>query len=300
MVRISIPDKISVKSLRQIIDNTQLPVIADIHFDHTLAIKSLESGVHKIRINPGNINSKEKIDEIIRALKIHNKAVRIGINSGSLEKSLENIYKKDPSQALFESARNWTEYFSERGIENLVVSIKSSSVPITIKANKLYSKEYSFPIHLGITESGTIKSGSIYSSVGIGILLYLGIGDTIRVSLSGDPVEEIYVAKTILKSLGISKKGPRIISCPTCARSQYNVTDIAEKIEELLLKENKDITVAIMGCVVNGPGEAKEADIGIAGSSTKIVLFKKGKIFDQCPPELAVSKLWKEIENFKK
>jgi len=233
-------------------------------------------------------------------LRTHNKTVRIGINSGSLEKDLEDLYKKDPSQALFESARRWTEYFSDRGIENLVVSIKSSSVPITIMANIKYSNKYSFPIHLGITESGTIKTGSIYSSVGISILLYHGIGDTFRVSLSGDPVEEIYVAKTILKSLGISKKGSRIISCPTCARCQYNVTEIAEKIEDLLSKENRDITVAIMGCVVNGPGEAKEADIGIAGSSTKVVLFKKGKIIDQCLPELALSKLWKEIENFEK
>lgn len=300
MIRISIPDEDSIAALKIIKKNTDIPIIADIHYNPLLAIESIKAGVDKIRINPGNINSEKSVLEIISVLKEYGTALRIGINSGSLEKNLFNLYKTDPSLALFKSAEHWTIFFAEKDIKNIVVSIKSSSVPITIKANKLFSDKFDFPIHLGITEAGTYLSGSIYSSVGLGILLNNGIGDTIRVSLSTDPIEEIKIAKMILKSLNIITSFPRVIACPTCSRCEYAVSNLAKKVEDFLIKKNINIVVAVMGCIVNGPGESKEADIGIAGGKNSFVLFKKGKIIGNFPISSVENILFSEIIKFSK
>lgn len=296
LVRVSVPDKESAAALSKIIRSSPIPVIADIHYDYLLALKSLDSGVSKIRINPGNINSFEKIDSVINALRKHSSAVRIGINSGSLERELMPTYEKNPSLALTKSAEKWTDYFKNKGVENLVVSIKSSSVQVTVAANRMFAKNKDVPLHLGITEAGTVRSGTVFSSVGLGILLYSGIGDTLRVSLSGDPVEEVIVAKKILSSLGLYENLPRVIACPTCARCSYDVIKISRIIENKLSKIKSPITVAVMGCTVNGPGEAKEADIGIAGGKNYVLLFKKGVAVAKLPKESAEKLLWQEIK----
>ncbi|MBN1150323.1 flavodoxin-dependent (E)-4-hydroxy-3-methylbut-2-enyl-diphosphate synthase [candidate division WOR-3 bacterium] len=296
LVRVSVPDKESARSLTQIVKKAPCPIIADIHFDHELALRSIEAGAQKIRINPGNINSNIKVDKIIAALIEHGTAVRIGVNSGSLERELFKLYSANPPLALAKSAEKWTDYFTQKGVERIVVSIKSSSVPATVKANEIFSKINRVPLHLGITESGTVRSGTVFSSVGLGILLHEGIGDTIRVSLSGDPVEEVFVAKQILASLGLYDKLPRVIACPTCARCTYDVVNISKKIEHKLLKYKSNITVAVMGCQVNGPGEAKEADIGIAGGKNYVLLFKKGVVIAKIPKDTAEKTLWQEIK----
>ncbi len=295
-VRVSVPDKESAQALKKIITHSPVPLIADIHFDHELAIKSIETGVPKIRINPGNISDKNKIDKIIKAILKNGTALRIGVNSGSLEKNLLTLYEKDPPFALAQSAEKWVDYFSSKGVEKIIVSIKSSSVPVTVKANEIFARKNDIPLHLGVTEAGTVKTGTIVSSVGLGILLWNGIGDTIRVSLSGNPVEEVTAAKQILSSLGIRDDLPRVIACPTCARCCYDVIGISKRIENKLKKIKKPITVAVMGCVVNGPGEAKEADIGIAGGKNTVLLFKKGAVKAKISKESAEKILWQEIK----
>lgn len=297
LVRVAVPDELSATKLASLVHQSPIPIIADIHFNHLLAIKAIEQKVHKIRINPGNLGSTYKIDEILNALKDNPIPMRIGINSGSLESELQTLYHQHPAQALFLSAAKWSDYFLERDFNNFVVSIKSSSVLSTIEANREYSHRYRQPIHLGITESGTVQSGSIFSSVGLGILLYEGIGDTIRVSLSGDPVNEIYVAQKILQSLEINPKPlGRLIACPTCSRCEYDVCNIAKRIEQKMLEQNVNLTIAVMGCIVNGPGEAKDADVGIAGSKHKVLLFEKGDIIDQINPDQAEKRLWEQVQ----
>ncbi|MDX9777853.1 MAG: flavodoxin-dependent (E)-4-hydroxy-3-methylbut-2-enyl-diphosphate synthase, partial [bacterium] len=266
IVRMAVPNRESVKSFAAIKKRIGIPLVADIHFDYRLALAALDAGADKIRINPGNIGSGERTRTVLRACEEKNVPIRIGVNSGSLEKPILERYGHPTPEALVESAASHIRICEEAGFTNIVVSIKSSDLMATIEANRLFSERYDYPLHLGITESGTIRSGSIRSAAGIGALLAEGIGDTIRVSLSGDPVQEIRVARTLLDALGLRRMGVRVISCPSCGRSTYDIAAVAEALEERVSGIDKDLTVAVMGCVVNGPGEAREADIGIAGA----------------------------------
>jgi len=297
LIRIAIPDRKSLEAFRKIRKQTDVPLIADIHFNYKLAIGALEAGADKIRINPGNIGDKRHILEIIEALKQNKKAVRIGVNSGSLELDLIDKYQGVTSQGLVESAIRWVNYFTENGFEDIVVSIKSSSVIRTIEANLELSSQIEFPIHIGVTEAGPLLPGTVKSAIALGTLLLQGVGDTIRVSLTEDPVKEVEVAWEILKSLGIRANGPLIISCPTCARTRIDLVSLVKKVEEKLKSIKYPIKVAIMGCEVNGPGEAREADIGIAAEPGKGVIFKKGKIIKRVKEEEILEVLMEEINN---
>ncbi len=278
IVRVSTPDERSCRAIKKIKEKINIPIVADIHFSEKLAILSIENGADGIRINPGNIGGIRRIKKIIDCAKLHNVPIRVGVNSGSIKKDILKKYGSPNVNALVESCIENVKVIEKLGFNNIKISLKSSDVITTIEAYKKISDIFDYPLHIGITEAGTIKSGTIKSSVGLGILLYNGIGDTIRVSLSGDPVEEVYVAYKILDSLGIRKRGIEIISCPTCARTEIDVSKLAEKIEKRFSNITKSIKIAVMGCVVNGPGEAKEADIGIAGSKKYGVIFTKGKI----------------------
>jgi (E)-4-hydroxy-3-methylbut-2-enyl-diphosphate synthase len=297
LVRIAIPDLESCRSIPLIKKEINIPLVADIHYDYKLALKSIDLGIDGLRINPGNIKDKEKIKLIIESAKGRNIPLRCGINSGSLDKNILKKYKKITPQALMESAKNIIEILEEVNYHNVIFSIKSTNVIDTIEANNIFSSKYNYPLHLGITEAGFSSQGIIKSSVGIGILLYQGIGNTIRVSLTGDPVEEIKVGYEILKALNLRKRGLNLISCPTCGRCKVNLSEIVKKVEKQLCNINKPLTVAIMGCEVNGPGEAREADIGIAYSKNNGVLFKKGKILGKYSNEIIIKKLLKEIDN---
>ncbi|MGD9201312.1 MAG: flavodoxin-dependent (E)-4-hydroxy-3-methylbut-2-enyl-diphosphate synthase, partial [Chitinispirillia bacterium] len=272
LVRISIPDQNSVEAFKNIRKQTEVPLIADIHFQYRLAIAAIEEGADKIRINPGNIGSRERVKTIVDAAKYANIPIRIGINSGSLEKDLLAKYGSPTPEALVDSALRYISMMEQFSFYNFIISIKATNVLNTVQACRFLSEKCDYPQHIGITESGTIRSGTIRSSVGLGILLAEGIGDTIRVSLSGDPVKEIFVAKEILKSLGI-KVGPTVIACPTCSRTQIDVAYMAEKVESMISGIEIPIKIAVMGCIVNGPGEAREADIGIAGGNKEGILF---------------------------
>ncbi len=296
LVRISIPDLKSLKAFESIRkDFPKVPLIADIHFNHKLAILSLEKGADKIRINPGNINDKKKIDEIIEAAKQNKKAIRIGVNSGSLETDIIDKYGGVLPQGLVESALKWIDYFTSKGFYDMVISVKSSSVPDTIKAYRILSEKTDFPLHLGVTEAGPFLPGTVKSSIAMGYLLYEGIGDTIRVSLTADPVKEVEVAWEILKSLEIRFNGPLLISCPTCARTRVNLMKIVEEVDKMLKRHKIPIKVAVMGCEVNGPGEAKDADIGVAAEPGYGVIFKKGKVVKRVKEEDIVSAIEEEI-----
>lgn len=296
IIRIAVPDMEAAEAFPAIIQQTDIPIIADIHFDYKLAIKSIENGASAIRINPGNIGSKERVSKVIRAAKKAGVSIRIGVNSGSLEKDIKQKYGVS-AEALTKSAMRHVEFFEENDFVNIKISLKSSSVPMTIESYQKMAQLVNYPFHLGITEAGTKFSGTIKSSIGIGALLAQGIGDTIRVSLTDNPIEEIKVGIEILKALGL-RKGVDFISCPTCGRTQINIIEIAQKIETEISKLgiNQDITIAIMGCIVNGPGEAKEADIGIAGGNGKAVLFKKGEVIRSIPEKDIVSELVWEIK----
>jgi len=278
IVRVSTPTLESAKALKKIKENVTIPIIADIHFNYKIAIEAIENGADAIRINPGNIDKVDKVKEIVSCAKINNIPIRVGVNAGSLQKDLIKKYKGVTSDALVESCLQNIRLIENFGFNDLKVSLKASDINLTIDSYKKISNIIDYPLHIGITEAGTIKSGVVKSSVGIGILLYEGIGDTIRVSLSGDPVEEVYVAYQILNSLNIRKRGIEIISCPTCARTEFDISETAMFIENNLKHIRVPLKVAVMGCVVNGPGEAREADIGIAGGKKYSVLFKKGKI----------------------
>ena len=307
VVRVSVPDENSAIAIESIKKKIRIPLVADIHFDYRLAIMAAERGIDKIRINPGNIGDTENVKKVVDICKKKKIPIRIGVNSGSLSKKiLEKYNGKVTAKGLFESAKENIKLLEIYDFYNTIVSIKSSNVLMAIDAYKLFAKKYDYPLHIGITEAGTIKSGNIKSSVGLGILLYEGIGDTMRVSLTGDPVEEIYSAKKILEALGLRNGGIEIVSCPTCARTNINIIEIADKVEnelnsykfEELIKKSrkKKYKVAVMGCVVNGPGEAKEADIGIAGGIKEAVLFKKGKIVKKIGEKDIINTLLNEIE----
>lgn len=292
VVRLAVPDKIAAEALKAIKKDITIPLIADIHFDYKLALASIECGLEGLRINPGNIGSQQKVKELVASAKANNVAIRIGVNSGSLEREYVHLPVVD---AMVESALKHVRLLEAEAFDQIKISLKSSSVPVTIKAYRKLAKLVDYPFHVGVTEAGTIKSGTIKSTAGIATLLAEGIGDTIRVSLTDDPVEEVIVAYEILKALEIRAKGLNLISCPTCGRTEIDIIKLARQVEESLKSIEKPITVAVMGCVVNGPGEAKHADIGIAGGKEKAVLFKKGEVYKTVPQEEILEVLLSEI-----
>jgi len=291
IIRISIPDQKSLRAFEEIRKATNIPLVADIHFNYRLAIGAIEAGADKVRINPGNIGEKEKVKEIVQALKLHGKACRIGVNSGSLEEDLIKKYGGVTPEALVESAVRWVDFFVEQGFYDIVVSVKSSSVKDTIRAYEMLSQKIDFPLHLGVTEAGPLIPGTVKSSIAMGYLLYKGIGDTIRVSLTENPVYEVRVAWEILKSLDLRYNGPVIISCPTCARTRVNLMELVHQVEEKIKGIKKPLKIAIMGCEVNGPGEARDADIGVAAEPGRGVIFKKGVVIKRVPYEKIVEEL---------
>ena len=295
IIRIAVPDMEACDSIQEIKKSIKIPLVADIHFDYRLALKAMENGIDKIRINPGNIGDKERIKAVISMAKERNIPIRIGVNSGSLEKDILEKYKEVTPDGLVESALRHVNIVENYDYNNIVVSIKASNVPFSIKTYSILSSKIDYPLHLGITESGTVYSGTIKSSVGIGTILSMGIGDTIRVSLTGDPIEEIKTGKEILKSLGLRKFGIEFVSCPTCGRTEVDLISIANKVEQECRKINKNLKVAVMGCAVNGPGEAREADIGIAGGKGYGLIFKKGQILKKVPENILVDELLKII-----
>lgn len=297
IIRCAVPDMEAAEALKEICKRAPVPVVADIHFDYKLALVAIENGVSALRINPGNIGSVERVKAVAEKAKEKKIPIRIGVNSGSLEKDILERDKKPTAKGLVESALRHVRILEDLNFYDIVISIKSSDVLMMIEAYRLMSGSCDYPLHLGVTESGTSFRGTIKSSVGLGTLLAEGIGDTIRVSLTSDPVEEVKVAKEILKSLSLRENGLQFISCPTCGRTQINLIKIAKEVEEKLEGMNKDIKVAVMGCAVNGPGEAREADIGIAGGKGEGLIFKKGVIVRKVKEEDLVEELMKEIES---
>lgn len=295
IIRLAVPDMEAADKLSEIIRRSSIPVVADIHFDHRLALKSIEAGAAKIRINPGNIGSLERVKEVVRAAKDRQIPIRIGVNGGSLEKELLEKYNGVTPEAIVESARRHLDILEALDFQNVIVAMKSSDIQTTIRAYELLSSHTDAPFHIGLTESGTVFKGSIRSSIAIGHLLLMGLGDTLRVSLTGDPLNEIKVAKEILSALGLRKGGIRLISCPTCGRCQIDLEKIADEVERRIEGLDKDITLAIMGCAVNGPGEAREADLGIAGGKGEALIFKKGVILKKAKEEDLVELLLEEI-----
>jgi len=296
IVRCAVPDMIAAEAIKEIVKKIHIPLVADIHFDYRLALKSIENGISKLRINPGNIGSIDKIKLVASAAKAKKIPIRIGVNSGSLESDILEKYGHVCAQALVESALRHVEILESLDFHDIVISIKSSDVVMMIESYKLISSKVDYPLHLGVTEAGTTWRGTIKSSVGIGALLAQGIGDTIRVSLTGDVVDEVKVGIEILKSLGYIDEGIKFVSCPTCGRTQINLIKIANEVEERLSNCNKNIKIAIMGCTVNGPGEAREADIGIAGGKGVGIIFKKGEIIKTVKEEDLVEELLREID----
>ena len=297
LVRVAVVDMDAAKNIANIKKEINIPIVADIHFDHRLALEAVKSQVDGIRINPSNIGSLAKTKEVVSACKDNNIPIRIGVNGGSLEKDLLNQYGGPVAEAMVESAMRHVRILEDLDFHDIVISLKNSDVIRSIEAYRLMSKTVDYPLHLGITEAGGIKRGTIKSAIGVGSLLADGIGDTIRISLTGDPTEEIPVAKEILRSLDILNDKIKIVSCPTCGRCNINLIDLASEVEEKISSIDKDITVAIMGCAVNGPGEAREADIGIAGGDKVGLLFKKGEIIRKIPQETIVDTLLEEINN---
>ncbi|MBS5926456.1 MAG: flavodoxin-dependent (E)-4-hydroxy-3-methylbut-2-enyl-diphosphate synthase [Clostridium sp.] len=296
IIRCTVPDMEAAEAIKEIVKQSPIPVVADIHFDYRLALKVVENGISAVRINPGNIGSIERVRMVAEACKAKNIPIRIGVNSGSLEKEILERDGKPTAKGLVESALAHVKILEAVDFKDIVISIKSSDVRMMIDAYRLMSEKVDYPLHLGVTESGTPFRGTIKSSIGIGTLLAEGIGDTIRVSLTSDPIEEIKVAKEMLKALGLRKGGLEFVSCPTCGRTQIKLIEIANEVERRLEGNNKDIKVAVMGCIVNGPGEAREADIGIAGGKGEGIIFKKGEIIKKCKEEDLIEELMKEIE----
>lgn len=295
IIRVACLDIEDAKSIKQIKQQIHIPIVADIHFDYRIALQAIESGVDKIRINPGNIGDEERVKKVVDACKEHKIPIRIGVNGGSLEKDLLDENGRPTANAMVESAKRHVEILEKLNFYDICISLKASDLDLCIAAYEEASKTFDYPLHLGITEAGTAFSGTVKSSIGLGVLLRQGIGDTLRVSLSDNPVEEIKVAKEILKDCGLYKKSPKLVACPTCGRTQIDLIPIAKEVEKFLQTIEADITVAVMGCAVNGPGEAKNADIGIAGGINEGLLFKKGEIIKKVKQEDIVQVLKDEI-----
>lgn len=295
IIRCTVPTMEAAQALSKIKEQIHIPLVADIHFDYKMAIAAIDNGADKIRINPGNIGSREKVAAVVTAAKEKNIPIRVGVNSGSLERELVEKYHGVTAQGIVESALDKVHIIEELGYDNMVISIKSSDVMMCVKAHELLAEQTDYPLHVGITESGTVASGNIKSAVGLGIILYQGIGDTIRVSLTGDPVEEIKSARLILRTLGLRKGGIEVVSCPTCGRTKIDLIGLANRVEEMVADVPLDIKVAVMGCAVNGPGEAKEADIGIAGGIGEGLLIKKGEIVKKVPEAELLDTLREEL-----
>ena len=301
IIRCAVPTMEAAKALSKIKENIHIPLVADIHFDYRLALAAIENGADKIRINPGNIGSVDRIKAVVDACKEKNIPIRVGVNSGSLEKELVEKYNGVTAEGLVESALDKVKIIEDLGYDNLVISIKSSDVLMCVKAHELIATKTSYPLHVGITESGTLRSGTIKSSAGLALILHQGIGDTIRVSLTGAPVEEVYTAKAILKTLGLKKGGIEVVSCPTCGRTQIDLISLANKVEAMVSEiDLDDVKVAVMGCVVNGPGEAKEADIGIAGGIGEGLLIKHGEVVKKLPEDQLLNALREELLHWEK
>lgn len=301
IIRCAVPTMEAAEALSKIKEQINIPLVADIHFDYKLAIAAMENGADKIRINPGNIGSIENVKAVVDVAKERNIPIRVGVNSGSLEKPILEKYGKVTAEGIVESALDKVKIIEDLGYDNLVISIKSSDVMMCVKAHELIAEKTNHPLHVGITESGTITSGNIKSSIGLGLILNQGIGDTIRVSLTGEPLEEIKSAKLILKTLGLRSGGISVVSCPTCGRTEIDLIGLANKVENMVTKyDDLNIKVAVMGCVVNGPGEAREADIGIAGGKGEGLLIKKGEIIKKVPEEELVNVLEEELKTWGK
>lgn len=299
IIRCTVPTKEAAKALSEIKKQIHIPLVADIHFDYRMAIAAMENGADKIRINPGNIGGHEKVAEVVKVAKERDIPIRVGVNSGSLEKELVEKYGGVTAEGIVESALDKVRMIEGLGYENLVISIKSSDVLMCIRAHEILAGKTDYPLHVGITEAGTLMGGNIKSGVGLGVILYQGIGDTIRVSLTGDPVEEIKSAKLILRTLGLRKGGIEVVSCPTCGRTKIDLIGLANQVEEMVADIPLDLKVAVMGCAVNGPGEAKEADIGIAGGIGEGLLIKKGEIIRKAPEAELLSLLREELLHWK-
>ena len=295
IIRCTVPTMEAAQALAKIKKQIHIPLVADIHFDYKMAIAAIENGADKLRINPGNIGSRDKVAEVVKAAKERNIPIRVGVNCGSLERELVERYHGVTAQGIVESALDKVHIIEELGYDNLVISIKSSDVMMCIKAHELLAEQTTYPLHVGITESGTVASGNIKSAVGLGIILHQGIGDTIRVSLTGDPAEEVKSARLILRTLGLRKGGIEVVSCPTCGRTKIDLIGLANQVEEMVQDIPLDIKVAVMGCAVNGPGEAKEADIGIAGGIGEGLLIKKGEIVKKVPEAELLGTLREEL-----
>ncbi len=300
IIRCAVPTMEAAEALTEIKKQIAIPLVADIHFDYRLAIAAMEHGADKIRINPGNIGSKERVQAVVDVAKERNIPIRVGVNSGSLEKDLVEKYHGVTAEGIVESALDKVHLIEDMGYDNLVISIKSSDVMMCVKAHELIAEQTNHPLHVGITEAGTIISGNIKSSIGLGLILNQGIGDTIRVSLTGDPLEEIKSAKLILRTLGLRKGGIEVVSCPTCGRTRINLIELANQVENMVADIPLDIKVAVMGCVVNGPGEAREADIGIAGGVGEGLIIKHGQIDRKVPENQLLRELRKELLNWNK
>ncbi|MCI7323436.1 MAG: flavodoxin-dependent (E)-4-hydroxy-3-methylbut-2-enyl-diphosphate synthase [Lachnospiraceae bacterium] len=298
IIRCAVPTMEAAEALTEIKKQITIPLVADIHFDYKLAIAAIRHGADKIRINPGNIGSADRVKAVVDAAKERNIPIRVGVNSGSLEKELVEKYHGVTAEGIVESALDKVKLIEDMGYDNLVISIKSSDVMMCVKAHELIAEKTDHPLHVGITEAGTIISGNIKSSIGLGLILNQGIGDTIRVSLTGDPVEEIKSAKLILRTLGLRKGGIEVVSCPTCGRTKINLIELANQVETMVSEFSLDIKVAVMGCVVNGPGEAKEADLGIAGGIGEGLIIKHGEVIRKVPEEMLLSELRQELEHW--
>lgn len=295
IIRCAVPTMEAAEALTEIKKQISIPLVADIHFDYRLALAAIEYGADKIRINPGNIGAKERVQAVVEAAKERNIPIRVGVNSGSLEKELVEKYHGVTAEGIVESALDKVHLIEDMGYDNLVISIKSSDVLMCVKAHELIAEKTDHPLHVGITEAGTLLSGNIKSAIGLGLILHQGIGDTIRVSLTGDPLEEIKSAKLILRTLGLRKGGIEVVSCPTCGRTKINLIELANQVETMVADIPLDIKVAVMGCVVNGPGEAKEADIGIAGGCGEGLIIKHGEVFKKVPEDELLEALRYEL-----
>ncbi len=296
IIRVAVPDMAAAHAVAKIKEQSPLPVVVDIHFDYKLALEAIAAGADKVRINPGNIGDESRVKAVADACRLHNVPIRIGVNGGSMQKSVMAKYGRICPEAMVESAFEHIKLLNKFDFDDICVSLKSSNVPVTMKAYQLMRETSDYPLHIGVTEAGTKRMGTLKSAVGIGGLLALGIGDTMRVSLSDDPVEEIYAAKDILKAAGIRHEGAELVSCPTCGRTRIDLISLASEVEERLKTVEKPITVAVMGCVVNGPGEASAADCGIAGGVGEGLLFKKGQIIKKVPQDQLVDELFALIE----